>query len=339
MKIKNKLWKLFITKDITEDIENIIPWILEKFILFKYFIYNLFSSKYSEKRTLITMGKYWFLTIEDPIVETIKDKKILIGYRSKLIFFNTEKYYDRLLYLGLHPTRISLNNLSVGAEYAKYFCIYLFKSENNEKKYKDLQKKLKTLKSTKDLQIIFLDSFKINQMKRQSIKIINRVGYNMDENRLKNFELYTGLYNIEAYYNMDGELDNVSNVSDPSIRDVESFECVHLNPFTHTKTRYYTRSWYINGKLHRDDGPAVINVGITEEDYKYFYNGLLHRLDGPAIININNPSKNKYYRNGKNITDAEDDIYIKLKQMENIKKFKNKYSEQIKNLRVKLNFN
>jgi hypothetical protein len=40
-----------------------------------------------------------------------------------------------------------------------------------------------------------------------------------------------------------------------------------------------TDFWYINGKLHRLDGPAI--------DYfhykKWYVNGELHRLDGPAI--------------------------------------------------------
>jgi hypothetical protein len=39
--------------------------------------------------------------------------------------------------------------------------------------------------------------------------------------------------------------------------------------------------WYINDKYHRDDGPAVIH----NNGYKaYYLNGKIHRLDGPAII-------------------------------------------------------
>ena len=39
------------------------------------------------------------------------------------------------------------------------------------------------------------------------------------------------------------------------------------------------KEWYLNGNLHREDGPAVEYISGT----KYWYiNGLLHREDGPA---------------------------------------------------------
>ena len=41
-----------------------------------------------------------------------------------------------------------------------------------------------------------------------------------------------------------------------------------------------TKHWYLNGKLHREDGPAVDRI----DDYKSWHlNGELHREDGPAI--------------------------------------------------------
>ena len=41
----------------------------------------------------------------------------------------------------------------------------------------------------------------------------------------------------------------------------------------------YDNYWFKDGKLHREDGPAVEN-----RDYKAWYlNGLLHREDGPAV--------------------------------------------------------
>lgn len=43
--------------------------------------------------------------------------------------------------------------------------------------------------------------------------------------------------------------------------------------------------WYVNGKLHREDGPAVISIHDKSE---YWYkDGDSHRLDGPASINRN----------------------------------------------------
>jgi hypothetical protein len=40
-----------------------------------------------------------------------------------------------------------------------------------------------------------------------------------------------------------------------------------------------TQVWYINGQKHREDGPAYI-IGGTSYWYKY---GKIHREDGPAI--------------------------------------------------------
>jgi uncharacterized protein (UPF0216 family) len=38
--------------------------------------------------------------------------------------------------------------------------------------------------------------------------------------------------------------------------------------------------WYLNGKLHREDGPAAIYADGTQY---WFRNDELHREDGPAI--------------------------------------------------------
>ena len=41
-----------------------------------------------------------------------------------------------------------------------------------------------------------------------------------------------------------------------------------------------TKEWYLNGKLHREDGPAFEHPDGT----KYWYqNGEYHREDGPAV--------------------------------------------------------
>ena len=40
------------------------------------------------------------------------------------------------------------------------------------------------------------------------------------------------------------------------------------------------QEWRLNGKLHREDGPAFI-LGDCQA---WFLNGLLHRVDGPAYI-------------------------------------------------------
>lgn len=40
------------------------------------------------------------------------------------------------------------------------------------------------------------------------------------------------------------------------------------------------RHWYLNGKLHREDGPAIENANGSR---LWFINGQLHRTTGPAI--------------------------------------------------------
>jgi hypothetical protein len=52
--------------------------------------------------------------------------------------------------------------------------------------------------------------------------------------------------------------------------------------------------WRLNGKLHREDGPAVIYPNGTQVWYR---NGLRHREDGPAVIREDGIQW--WYRNGK----------------------------------------
>jgi hypothetical protein len=40
------------------------------------------------------------------------------------------------------------------------------------------------------------------------------------------------------------------------------------------------RAWYLNGFLHREDGPAIEDSDGTKQ---WFLNGRLHREDGPAV--------------------------------------------------------
>jgi len=55
-----------------------------------------------------------------------------------------------------------------------------------------------------------------------------------------------------------------------------------------------TKFWYLNGKLHREDGPAVEYANGSK---KWYLNDKLHREGGPAI---EYPNGGKYwYLNGK----------------------------------------
>jgi hypothetical protein len=58
--------------------------------------------------------------------------------------------------------------------------------------------------------------------------------------------------------------------------------------------------WYLNGNLHREDGPAVAHSG----GYKaWFLNGKRHREDGPAIERINGDKF--WWLKGERLTEEE----------------------------------
>ena len=64
--------------------------------------------------------------------------------------------------------------------------------------------------------------------------------------------------------------------------------------------------WYLNGKYHREDGPAVEWVDEAKEWYK---DGKRHRENGPAVEYHNG---DKYwYVNGKYLTEEEFNQRIK----------------------------
>ncbi len=45
--------------------------------------------------------------------------------------------------------------------------------------------------------------------------------------------------------------------------------------------KFFCKGWWLNYKIHRDDGPALIWPDGTQHWYQ---NGLRHRINGPAII-------------------------------------------------------
>ena len=60
------------------------------------------------------------------------------------------------------------------------------------------------------------------------------------------------------------------------------------------------RCWYLNGKYHREDGPAV---EYANGDRFWYLNGKLHREDGPAIERAN--GDRYWYLNGVAYTEEE----------------------------------
>ena len=58
--------------------------------------------------------------------------------------------------------------------------------------------------------------------------------------------------------------------------------------------------WYLNGKQHREDGPAI---EYADGDKSWYLNGKRHREDGPAIEWAD--GYKVWYLNGKEVTEEE----------------------------------
>jgi hypothetical protein len=69
-----------------------------------------------------------------------------------------------------------------------------------------------------------------------------------------------------------------------------------------------SKYWYVNGELHREDGPSIEAVDGSKH---WYVNGKLHRKDGPAI-EYNNGEK-KWFLNDVEFT--EDDFNHEIKKI------------------------
>ena len=65
-----------------------------------------------------------------------------------------------------------------------------------------------------------------------------------------------------------------------------------------------TKKWYLNGELHREDGPAVEWSDGTKS---WYLNGERHREDGPAVERPD--GTNLWCINGKEITTSPINIH------------------------------
>jgi hypothetical protein len=63
--------------------------------------------------------------------------------------------------------------------------------------------------------------------------------------------------------------------------------------------------WYLNGKPHREDGPAV---EYANGDKRWYRNDKLHREDGPAVENANGDKL--WYLNNNNY--SKKDFNLKM---------------------------
>jgi hypothetical protein len=62
----------------------------------------------------------------------------------------------------------------------------------------------------------------------------------------------------------------------------------------------YTKLWYINGVLHRENGPACVVTCSSTRDEVWYSHGLIHRTGGPAITRTSFDCKcERWYKRDK----------------------------------------
>ena len=61
-----------------------------------------------------------------------------------------------------------------------------------------------------------------------------------------------------------------------------------------------SKMWYLNGDIHREDGPAVDNADGVK---LWYLNGKCHREDGPAIESTS--GHKQWWLNAKQLTEKE----------------------------------
>lgn len=68
--------------------------------------------------------------------------------------------------------------------------------------------------------------------------------------------------------------------------------------------------WYANGKRHREDGPAIETMDGWKE---WWIHGKHHREDGPAIEYVNGDKK--WYINGQELSQEQFEHYVEMKRL------------------------
>ena len=69
--------------------------------------------------------------------------------------------------------------------------------------------------------------------------------------------------------------------------------------------------WRLNGKLHREDGPALEYADGSKE---WWLNGKLHRVDGPAVEYAADGSE-EWWLNGRRLTESEFNSRTQVKEL------------------------
>ena len=70
---------------------------------------------------------------------------------------------------------------------------------------------------------------------------------------------------------------------------------------------YGHKFWLLNGKLHREDGPAV---EYADGSKSWYINGKCHREDGPAIEWSDGTKE--WYVDGEKIEVADNDTFLRM---------------------------
>ena len=71
-----------------------------------------------------------------------------------------------------------------------------------------------------------------------------------------------------------------------------------------------SKSWWVNGKRHREDGPAR---ELSDGSKLWYLNGKRHRIDGPAVEYAD--GSKEWYLNGKELTESEFNNRTKIKEL------------------------
>jgi hypothetical protein len=109
-------------------------------------------------------------------------------------------------------------------------------------------------------------------------------------------ETYTRMYLYDTgfrdYANTEYAVDDF--IARFVVTRMEDYTLYRINNIEYYKYDNGNQGWYMNGKFHKNGGPAVI---FANGDEYWYINDKYHRDDGPAIIH-NNGYK-AYYLNGK----------------------------------------
>ena len=77
------------------------------------------------------------------------------------------------------------------------------------------------------------------------------------------------------------------------------------------ETKDGRKKWFLNGKYHREDGPAY----ISELLQSWWFEGKRHRTDGPAVEYIGSGSFKEWWYHGVKIDCSSQQQFEKLIKM------------------------